>query len=368
MASGKFEGRGSSDSYTVIPMESFSAFRKAILAMKDLGTFVTLRLRSPTQLEVSSMDDFRATGLYTVVPVFRTNNMPKDAYGFLPATDMVTLASILKKHAGAIRLQHIAATNSFRITKLNSNHPILEPSLLQPPCLHPRLLDLVQEQNYYWLDMVSVDILTTCVNLSVGSAIIDVLLLSDGRMVWSNDHDLGKITVTKQLATKFHVASSTDTSVDHSKQVFVLCKTQAVIKFASKALTNSLVNCSQKNLKLGVPKCPIVPYQDAQPSLPLPKQPLVLKFFLSRPDIWGYFLMFPIYDLLDHSFDFPTQKPLSMHTPVSVTSTSSTGSVDSLDKQEVDVLPTPSAVVPPRTKRKHQVEKKEAPKQKRKVR
>ena len=216
------------DAYTIIPMESFSAFRKAILSMKDLGTFVTLRMHSPTALEVSSMDDFRGTGLYTVVPVFRTTHMPNNATGFLSATDLVTLASILKKHTGAIRLMYLAERRTFRVTKLNSYHALLEPGLTQPDCLHSRLLELVQDQDYYWIEMVSVDILNICVNLCVGSAAVDVLLLSDGRLIWSTDSDVGKISATKQLSTQFIVSSTSQDTKDPT--VYVLSKTQHELK------------------------------------------------------------------------------------------------------------------------------------------
>ena len=201
----------------------------------------------------------------------------------MASEELNKLATTLKSYPNAIKLVitncrtaiFIDATSKKLILKQEFPINIDHPNNVQPVTLR---------DTYHFVQFISIDLLTTLVCLCVGSAIMHLVLYSNGQLVLSNESEYEAMVVEKLLVGS--VFSRCDNS-----NVRTLCKMQCIIKFI-KQVVNPLVNSSQKSCLLGIPLHR--------------EQPLVLQFLLSgghkRNGIYEYFLMYPFDAPLKHKW------------------------------------------------------------------
>jgi len=265
----------------IVPVKSILALRKAISSMKDVGSLITLWARDTNTLEISVLDHFQSSAMYTNIPIKTT--FQGSAWVNISSEELSKLASKLKAYPNPLILnlvskQHLLVFDAVTKTQILKQFTSTGET---PTPIYP-----IQSVDYHNITFVSLDLLGILVDLSVGSAIMSIRLTSDGQLVFSNKHEYGTTVIEKQLSgflTEEHVQE--------------LCKMRCIIKFI-KQVVNHLVNCSKQQCVLGVPKNK--------------EQPLVLKFLLAS-DIYQHFLMLPFHSPLHHEIvPGSTQNPIQV--------------------------------------------------------
>ncbi len=270
----------------IIPMKSILALRKAISSMKDVSSLITLCTREQKTLEISVLDTFQCSGMYTHIQVKAFTGA---AWVNIQSEQLNALASALKAYTNPLVVTLVSKSH-MTVFDANTKEQIL--GTFKSHADVPTPINPIRLIDYYFITMVSQDLLGILVNLSVGSAVMNIYLKSDGQLCFSNKHEYGSTVITKQLSG-FALTKENDIA-------FELCKGRCVIKFI-KQIVNHLVNCSKQQCVLGVPKSK--------------EHPLVIKFLLSS-DIYQQLLMLPYRTPLKHRIiTGGSQNPLCMTLP-----------------------------------------------------
>ena len=298
----------------VIPETSFLACRKALTSMKDVGAFITMKTRGNRTLEISVMDHFCSSAMYTPLPVC---NIKGHGYVNIACEELNELINLFKTFQKSIALT-ITSCDNVTLSDANTKKLLYQQHYIFPHTL-PREMSsqgvrAINSSNYYWVTFVSVELLSMLVNLSVGSAIMKLTFDETGLLTFANKFELGRIIIRKQLqqymngsqkVTLTHEHSSTTTDAAKptpSKSPRILCKMKCVIKFI-KQVVNPLVNSSKSTALLGIPK----PW-------PNHDHPLVIQFLLDKVcAIQEQFLMMPFQTPLKHTLDESTNQCAIIH-------------------------------------------------------
>lgn len=289
---------GTNANSCVVPLDSFLPLRKAILNMKDVRSYMCVRLYEK-HVEVSVVDTFQCTHMYVHVPIGRASGaLDGSIWAFVPSTDLLKLADVLKRFATPITFLFTHATRSLRVVRTNNHTPILKDHVPFPlGIIREQFVTPVHQKRYYWIPLLSQSLLDILVKMCVGSAVAHVRLQYNGLLVFAQKFEEGVGVFDKQLHADVckqwgHLDPSTPAET-------AVAECTCVIKF-TKQVVNSMVNCSKKTCALGMPLCAT--------------DPVAIQFLLVRPNVYEYMLLLPYVNPLPHATHTRTQNPIHLRT------------------------------------------------------
>ena len=257
----------------ILQEHNILGFRKAIFAMKDVHPFILFCTSGKEFLQLSVVDHHTTGGMSVDIPVFGHSKQVKIA---LSSELLYRLATKLTnyKHTLKITLHHEKVVI---FANLTTNETILPDTIFESYSTSYNNLSSIQMRDYYTFSFVSIDLLRIFVSLSIGTPIVRTQFFADGKIVFSNQHEMGQSQIEKQLTF----------SLDDVKKDQLLLDQMYNIKFV-KCLVNPLVNSSQTKCIFGIPRSHT--------------QPIFLRLFLTE-DIYLFYLIFPCKDFLPHIRD-----------------------------------------------------------------
>ncbi len=272
----------------ILTSTSIDALRKAIMSMKDIGARMTLEVQeNESNMLISVVDQSLCSGMYAPIPMRKFEGHAKikldSAALNKMATKLKALCSSAVKfqiiHGDSIRLFDSINTQNL-LFALQTSAP--RTSAATPGTKTPNNKTIksrtkftvkpLERDGYHAVPFISADILNTLVNLSIVSAVMKIVLYSNGKLMFSNDGgEYGTVVFEKELV------GFGDKDEAKTAAVQIVCELSCIIKF-TKQLVNPLVNSSTDQCMLFFPK--------------KADRPFGIRFLL-KPDIYQYFLMYP---------------------------------------------------------------------------